>query len=177
MLAGTGAGLMPLPTWSAGDGFTTGDAYTYIGGMAAVAVAVAVTSGQQSIADQSWTGLLCAASEDVDSDGILSLASFQSHFIAPYDGYYIIDGQAAFGGSSTGSLRQVGAIKNGSTATFYGFHRSMDLSSNYATIVECTSVPIGLVAGDYIEIACYHDAARDLTMGVTRVGVYRLRGL
>lgn len=169
---------MPLPSWTDGDALTTGDAYTYINGLAAVAVAVAVTTGKQLIAPQTWTGLICAASEDVDTDGIHSLATAQNWFTPTIPGYYVIKGWAEFAASSAGNYRQAAALKNAGTSTFYGFQRSMDLSASIATMVEVTSVPIACNGTtDFIEIACGHDATEALTMGVSRVGVYRLRGL
>lgn len=145
-------------TFLAGEDLTADDLNTFINPPLLVAQQIVV----QTLTTATWAAITMT-SETIDSLNGHSTSVNPSRYTPNISGYYQVDAQAAFAGSTAGD-RGAQIRKNGSTVdgAHYGAQRAMAGTGSFSGIASCKAVVFLNGTTDYIELFAYQDSGGNL---------------
>lgn len=128
----------------------------------------AYRSANQSIGDATWTAVTFPTGENWDTDSIHSTSSNPSRFTIPtgQGGIYLLTCQVVFAASTSGTIRLLKILKNGSVlvADPGGYIGSDGPRGGSQPTSLNGSREVQLDAGDYVEFAVFHDVGSNLSI-------------
>ena len=125
----------------------------------------------QSVNSGSWTKVQFAT--EADDPAACFDASTNHRFDVPFTGVYSLHASVEFESLTSGKQASLRIRKN--AATIMSEQDSL-LGATHGPVIQATTGPIKLAAGDYIEVDAYHDYGSARNVGVSGSSYTWLRG-